>query len=115
MLSIPFLARMTWDFIFLPEEDVQRNFAWTCYLFLLAIFVAMTNQVTPNFEQNLALKALSRSFKAAFSIFRDRVPTLFSFYTVTQCTEVELGWNSKVKNYTFEIYSVQNSSSEWLF
>lgn len=45
MVTIPFLGRMTWQFITLSEEDVQKNFSWSCYLFLLAIFVAMTNQV----------------------------------------------------------------------
>jgi hypothetical protein len=45
MVTIPFLGRMTWHFITLPEEEVQKNFSWSCYLFLLAIFVAMTNQV----------------------------------------------------------------------
>ncbi|XP_067007447.2 plasmanylethanolamine desaturase 1 [Anabrus simplex] len=45
MLTIPFLGLMTWDFLTLTEEEVQRKFSWTCYLFLLAIFVAMTNQI----------------------------------------------------------------------
>lgn len=45
MVTIPFLGRMTWQFITLSEEEVQKNFSWSCYLFLLAIFVAMTNQV----------------------------------------------------------------------
>ncbi|XP_049821878.1 plasmanylethanolamine desaturase [Aethina tumida] len=45
MVTIPFLARMVWDFITLSEEDVQKKFTWNCYVFLLAIFVAMTNQI----------------------------------------------------------------------
>ena len=45
MVTIPFLGRMTWHFITQSEEEVQKNFSWSCYLFLLAIFVAMTNQV----------------------------------------------------------------------
>ncbi|XP_046989996.1 plasmanylethanolamine desaturase isoform X1 [Schistocerca americana] len=45
MLTIPFLAFMTWEFITLTEEEVQKKFSWCCYLFLLAIFVAMTNQI----------------------------------------------------------------------
>jgi hypothetical protein len=45
MVTIPFLGWMTWRFISLSEEEVQKNFSWSCYLFLLAIFVAMTNQV----------------------------------------------------------------------
>ncbi|KAF4518177.1 hypothetical protein B566_EDAN007869 [Ephemera danica] len=45
MLTIPFLGRMVWDFLTQSEDEVQRNFWWSCYLFLLAIFVAMTNQI----------------------------------------------------------------------
>ncbi|ENN75912.1 hypothetical protein YQE_07554, partial [Dendroctonus ponderosae] len=45
MVTIPFLGRMVWDFLTLPEDDVQKKFAWNCYVFLLAIFVAMTNQI----------------------------------------------------------------------
>jgi hypothetical protein len=45
MVTIPFLARMVWDFLTLPEEDVQKKFTWNCYVFLLALFVAMTNQI----------------------------------------------------------------------
>ncbi|KAF5297672.1 hypothetical protein FQA39_LY12003 [Lamprigera yunnana] len=45
MVTIPFLARMLWDFLTLPEEEVQKKFIWNCYVFLLAIFVAMTNQI----------------------------------------------------------------------
>ncbi|KAG8223253.1 hypothetical protein J437_LFUL001529 [Ladona fulva] len=44
MLTIPFLALITWDFLTLPEDQLQHKFSWICYLFLLAIFVAMTNQ-----------------------------------------------------------------------
>lgn len=46
MVTIPFLARMVWDFLTLSEEDIQRKFTWNCYVFLLALFVAMTNQVS---------------------------------------------------------------------
>lgn len=45
MVTIPFLARMVWDFLTLSEEDIQKKFTWNCYVFLLALFVAMTNQV----------------------------------------------------------------------
>lgn len=45
MVTIPFLGRMVWDFVVLTEDDVQKKFIWNCYVFLLAIFVAMTNQV----------------------------------------------------------------------
>ncbi|XP_046413018.1 plasmanylethanolamine desaturase isoform X2 [Neodiprion fabricii] len=45
MVTIPFLCKLTWDFLSLPETEVQQRFLWTCYWFLLAIFVAMTNQI----------------------------------------------------------------------
>ncbi|XP_050501980.1 plasmanylethanolamine desaturase isoform X1 [Diabrotica virgifera virgifera] len=45
MVTIPFLGRMVWDFLTLSKEDVQIRFTWNCYIFLLAIFVAMTNQI----------------------------------------------------------------------
>ncbi|KAJ3654249.1 hypothetical protein Zmor_013447 [Zophobas morio] len=45
MVTIPFLARMVWDFLTLSEDDVQKKFTWNCYVFLLALFVAMTNQI----------------------------------------------------------------------
>ena len=46
MVTIPFLSKMTWDFLTLSEADVQKKFLWTCYWFQLAIFVALTNQVS---------------------------------------------------------------------
>ncbi|XP_017797342.1 PREDICTED: transmembrane protein 189 [Habropoda laboriosa] len=45
MVTIPFLSKLTWDFLILPESEIQQKFVWTCYWFLLAIFVAMTNQI----------------------------------------------------------------------
>nr|XP_022912054.1 transmembrane protein 189 [Onthophagus taurus] len=44
-VTIPFLGKMLYDFITLPNDQVQKNFNWYCYIFLLAIFVAMTNQI----------------------------------------------------------------------
>ncbi|XP_017784328.1 PREDICTED: transmembrane protein 189 [Nicrophorus vespilloides] len=44
-VTIPFLGRMLWDFLTLSEDEVQGKFTWNCYVFLLAIFVAMTNQI----------------------------------------------------------------------
>lgn len=44
-VTVPFLAKMLWDFIVLPDEEIQKKFTWNCYIFLLAIFVAMTNQI----------------------------------------------------------------------
>lgn len=45
MVAIPVLSMLTWNFLTLPEVEMQQKFVWMCYLFLLAIFVAMTNQV----------------------------------------------------------------------
>ncbi|CAB3373178.1 plasmanylethanolamine desaturase 1 [Cloeon dipterum] len=45
MLTIPFLGYMVWHFVSSSEAEVQKSFWWSCYLFLLAIFVAMTNQI----------------------------------------------------------------------
>ncbi|XP_065164569.1 plasmanylethanolamine desaturase 1 [Atheta coriaria] len=44
-VTIPFLGKMLWDFLVSSEEEVQRNLNWNCYVFLLALFVAMTNQI----------------------------------------------------------------------
>lgn len=45
MLTIPFLSRMLWKFLTCSEHEVQEDFTWGCYLFLFAIFIAMTNQI----------------------------------------------------------------------
>ncbi|CAH1990817.1 unnamed protein product [Acanthoscelides obtectus] len=45
MVTIPFLTYMVWHFIVSSKEEIHRHFSWTCYVFLLAIFVAMTNQI----------------------------------------------------------------------
>lgn len=56
MVTIPFLYKLTWDFLTLPESEIQQKFMWTCYWFLLAIFVAMTNQVIKiNINNNLLM------------------------------------------------------------
>lgn len=49
MVPIPFLIRMLWDFSTLSDDEVQKKFTWNCYVFLLALFVAMTNQVKSKF------------------------------------------------------------------
>lgn len=45
MVTVPTLAKMAFNFYHLSPEEVQQNYSHTCYLFLLAIFVAMTNQI----------------------------------------------------------------------
>ncbi|XP_044743235.1 plasmanylethanolamine desaturase [Chrysoperla carnea] len=44
-VTIPVLALLAWNFISSPEEDLQKKFPWTCYLFLLSLFIALTNQI----------------------------------------------------------------------
>lgn len=45
MVTIPFLGRMTYMFLTSSEQQVQDQFSWGCYIFLFAIFIAMTNQI----------------------------------------------------------------------
>lgn len=45
MVTIPFLGRMTYMFLTSSEQQVQDQFSLGCYIFLFAIFIAMTNQV----------------------------------------------------------------------
>lgn len=70
MLTIPCLARMLWDFITNSTEEVQNNFSWTCYLFLLAIFVAMTNQVRLT-NQLVQLKSSLQPVDSIIFLFTD--------------------------------------------
>lgn len=74
MVTIPFLGRMVWDFVTLPNEEVQNKFAWNCYVFLLAIFVAMTNQVlkiTSLMFQNIwAMQANHKTSLHIYTLFK---------------------------------------------
>ncbi|KAK9510682.1 hypothetical protein O3M35_005418 [Rhynocoris fuscipes] len=45
MMTIPALAYLLWGFMSLPTSQVQKTFPFRCYLSLLAIFVALTNQI----------------------------------------------------------------------
>uniref|UniRef100_A0A1B6D822 Lipid desaturase domain-containing protein n=1 Tax=Clastoptera arizonana TaxID=38151 RepID=A0A1B6D822_9HEMI len=45
MLTIPFLGRMLWKFLTYTEQQVQEDFSLVCFLFLFAIFIALTNQI----------------------------------------------------------------------
>nr|CAD7200406.1 unnamed protein product [Timema douglasi] len=45
MVPVPVLVWMAWHFLTHSELEVQQRFSWTCYVFLLALFVAMTNQI----------------------------------------------------------------------
>lgn len=45
MVTIPALAYMAYKFFTYPEEKIHENYIGNSFLFLLAIFVAMTNQI----------------------------------------------------------------------
>ncbi|GAB6030408.1 Plasmanylethanolamine desaturase [Chamberlinius hualienensis] len=45
MLTIAVLAKMAYKFYINEIEDIQKEYNWNCYFFLLAVFVAMTNQI----------------------------------------------------------------------
>lgn len=45
MVALPILARLAYNFLTRSETDIHQDFAVSAYLFLCAIFVAMTNQV----------------------------------------------------------------------
>lgn len=65
MVTIPALCKLTWDFLTLPESEIQRKFLWSCYWWQLAIFVAMTNQVNiqDNKNDKIFLFTRNSSFK----------------------------------------------------
>lgn len=45
MVAVPILARLAYNFLTRTENDIHQDYAVSAYLFLCAIFVAMTNQV----------------------------------------------------------------------
>ncbi|KAG8198172.1 hypothetical protein JTE90_006921 [Oedothorax gibbosus] len=45
MVTVPFLAHMAYQFLTHPVERILRAYHWNCFVFLLGIFVAMTNQI----------------------------------------------------------------------
>lgn len=45
-VTIPFLANMAYHFVTLTPQQIQAEYNWQCFVFLLAIFVSVTNQVS---------------------------------------------------------------------
>ncbi|GFW37352.1 plasmanylethanolamine desaturase [Trichonephila clavipes] len=45
MVPIPFLAYMAYQFLSYPVEKIFHIYHWNCFVFLLGIFIAMTNQI----------------------------------------------------------------------
>jgi len=52
MAIIPGLAYLLYYFQYNEPKNIVINYNWICYLFLLAIFVALTNQVSHEFCQS---------------------------------------------------------------
>lgn len=48
MIAVPILVKLTWNLTVKCDTQIQSEFALNAYLFLCAIFVAMTNQVSSN-------------------------------------------------------------------
>lgn len=44
-VTIPALAHMAYTFCTYTAIEIHTSYYWNCYLFLLAVFVAMTNQI----------------------------------------------------------------------
>ncbi|XP_037904211.1 plasmanylethanolamine desaturase, partial [Hermetia illucens] len=45
MVAVPLLATLAYKFLTRSNHEIQQDFAWSAYLFLCSIFVAMTNQI----------------------------------------------------------------------
>ncbi|XP_076304729.1 plasmanylethanolamine desaturase 1-like [Tachypleus tridentatus] len=45
MVTIPSLTYMSYQFFSYPVDKIQELYNWNCYLFLLALFIALTNQI----------------------------------------------------------------------
>src|SRR5207244_3808844 len=43
---VPVLAYMAYKFQYYSDVDIKANYNWQCYLFLLTVFVSLTNQVS---------------------------------------------------------------------
>uniref|UniRef100_A0A1B0D5Y0 Lipid desaturase domain-containing protein n=1 Tax=Phlebotomus papatasi TaxID=29031 RepID=A0A1B0D5Y0_PHLPP len=45
MIAIPILGKLAYNFLARTQAEIQQDFAFSAYLFLCSIFVAMTNQI----------------------------------------------------------------------
>ncbi len=52
---VPYLLYMAYKFTFYNETDIQQTYNFEVYMFLLAIFVSMTNQVNSIAESQIFL------------------------------------------------------------
>ncbi|XP_052834048.1 plasmanylethanolamine desaturase [Octopus bimaculoides] len=44
-VTIPFMLHMSFKFTHFTYDQIRDTYNWECYIFLLAVFVSMTNQV----------------------------------------------------------------------
>ena len=49
--SVP-LAHLAWCMAFAPAHHIRGHYAWYCYVFLFALFISMTNQVTDSADDD---------------------------------------------------------------
>lgn len=45
MVALPILGKLAWNFLTRTSIEIQHDYAFSAYLFLCSIFVAMTNQI----------------------------------------------------------------------
>ena len=64
-VTIPVLCKLTWDFVSLPEIEIQRKFFWICFWYQLTIFVALTNQVST--YKNIFIKLLFKTMNINYA------------------------------------------------
>lgn len=87
-VTVPFLAHMAYKFVTLSPEEINKTYNWECFVFLLAIFVSLTNQVKIhfNFHQQAAFQQFCRIIDFyRVSIF---IGTLTHKYTSLKCTQL---------------------------
>ena len=66
MIIIP-LANMARKFVTYSNEEIAATYNWEMYIFLLCIFVSLTNQVRFGVQYIITFSSMSRKFAAALN------------------------------------------------
>lgn len=87
-VTVPFLAHMAYKFVTLSPEEINKTYNWECFVFLLAIFVSLTNQVKIYF--NFHEQAVFQQFCRIIDFYRVSIfiGTLTHKYTSLKWTQV---------------------------